>query len=46
MEKPATANDAQRKAASRERMTDEQRENERLAARERMAQPEAREATR
>ena len=46
LEENTTATGAQRKAASRERMTDEQRKNEREAARERMSQPEARAATR
>ena len=39
--KRATATDAQRKAASRARMTAEERQDERDDARERMAQPEA-----
>ena len=46
VEERAAATGAQRMAASRERMTEEERVQERDDARDRMAQPEAREATR
>ena len=46
LEDHSSATGAQRKAASRARMTDEQREDERAADRRRKAQPEAQAATR
>ena len=46
LEERSTATGAQRMTAYRGRMTDEQKDNERVAARERMAEPEAQAATR
>ena len=46
VEERAAATDAQRKEASRGRMTEEEIQEERDAAKERMAQPAARAATR